>query len=60
MTTVTVTARFARRWPTALALAAVEGCVVLIFGRSADVELAAGSSTDISPGWPMCCPRCSA
>lgn len=45
MTTITVTARLARRWPTALALAGVVGCVVLIFGLSADVELAAGIAT---------------
>jgi hypothetical protein len=45
MTTVTVTARFARRWPSALALAAVAGCAALIFGLSADVELAAGIAT---------------
>jgi hypothetical protein len=45
MTTATVTARLARRWPTALALAAVAGCCVLVFRRSLDVEFAAGVAT---------------
>lgn len=45
MPTMSVTARLARRWPTALGLAAVAGCAVLIFRLSADVELAAGVAT---------------
>lgn len=42
---MTVTARLARRWPTALAFAAVAGCCVLVFRLAADVELAAGFAT---------------
>lgn len=45
MTTTTVTARLANRWPTALALAAVAGLAVIILRLSADVELAAGIAT---------------
>ncbi|MDN5854119.1 MAG: hypothetical protein L0K86_14970, partial [Actinomycetia bacterium] len=45
MTTMSVTARLARRWPTALGLGAVAGCAVLAFRLSADVELAAGVAT---------------
>jgi hypothetical protein len=45
MTTMTVAARLSKRWPTALALVAVAGCVVLVFRLSADVELAAGIAT---------------
>ena len=45
MTTMTAAARLSKRWPTALALVAVAGCVVLVFRLSADVELAAGVAT---------------
>lgn len=41
-TTTTMTARLARRWPTALALIAAVVCTVIIFGRNADVEFAPG------------------
>lgn len=44
-TTTTVPARLARRWPTALGLAAVAGCFVLVLRLSLDVELAAGIAT---------------
>lgn len=45
MTTMSVPRRLARRWPTALGLAAVAGCAVLVLRLSADVELAAGVAT---------------